>query len=404
VRSARQLNRTARQPELDHSNEILRHRARDLSALVSHGVPRSRGVSVQVLALQRSAGNAAVGRLLRPADLDAPAADVEAEHLSTGLAEAPTSSVSAAWPIEVRIPRRDPDAPPGAEMTPVPPPSEVSQALLNSAGPIPESAPGQAAKLPDMVMPESVVPAETDSVAGALTYAPSVARSGNVNPFGSTSWSKFSLTGITVTPTPGAYQVAATVQNPITYNVNPGGRTSIASENDSALSAKNYQKAASDLTPNMGDLNGRPPRKQFWAEDLTLRHEGFHANERQTFNGQGTAAAQTWLGTQTATGVPAVQSLLAQVPNQIINYSQAHMAMPGKEQRAYGDGAPAYLARANAIKAKGDKGDYPRHTGVGARGGAAAGAGIGAVVGGPVGAAVGGVVGAVAGGIAGYFL
>jgi hypothetical protein len=53
-----------------------------------------------------------------------------------------------------------------------------------------------------------------------------------------------------VTPGPGTFTVSFTLENPITYNVT-SPKTSIASENDPALTNANYPTASSDLTPNM---------------------------------------------------------------------------------------------------------------------------------------------------------
>jgi hypothetical protein len=219
-------------------------------------------------------------------------------------------------------------------------------------------------------------PVEKDAVAGRLTYAPSVTQTGVAAPFGETLPYTFSMTNIVVTPPPapvapgpdaGApppappakYDVTATVENPITFNVSSGGRTNVASANDAALTHANFPTAASDLTPDMGDLNGRPPRTQFWAEDLTIIHERFHATEGSGFARTGVTNAQTWLNAQTATSIADVNALVAQVPGKVIATRQAAMTFPGREQRAYAAGAPAYKARADAITAKGTAGKYP---------------------------------------------
>src|SRR5215471_14382563 len=108
----------------------------------------------------------------------------------------------------------------------------------------------------------------------------------------------------------------------------------------------------------MASNNGRPPRILFWAQDLTLAHELFHVNERQGFARTGVAEAQTWLNGRTAGSVADVNALLAHVPGKVLASSRAHN--PGKEERAYGAGAPAYTARADAIRARGRAGEYPR--------------------------------------------
>lgn len=115
----------------------------------------------------------------------------------------------------------------------------------------------------------------------------------------------------------------------------------------------------SDLTPNMRDLNGRPPRTAFWAEDLTLRHELVHANDDQG-NGPGAmTTVTTWLNSQTATNTAEVRTLLGALPGRFAAALLAALSTAAGERHAYGDGAPAYRARANAIKTKGDRGDYP---------------------------------------------
>jgi hypothetical protein len=49
-----------------------------------------------------------------------------------------------------------------------------------------------------------------------------------------------------------------------------------------------------------------------------------------------------------------VATLIAQVPARVITASQAAVGtLDEKESRAYGDGAPSYQARADAIRTKG---------------------------------------------------
>jgi hypothetical protein len=124
--------------------------------------------------------------------------------------------------------------------------------------------------------------------------------------------------------------------------------------------------------------------------------------------------AQAWLNSQTAGSVAAVNALLGQVPGRVADVRRAAMTYPGREERAYADGAPLYLARANAVKKKGDANGYAAATnpspakkdgglskgakvGIGIGAGAAVGAGIGALAGGGVGALIGAGVGALVG-------
>jgi len=67
--------------------------------------------------------------------------------------------------------------------------------------------------------------------------------------------------------------------------------------------------------------------------------------------------AQTWLNGHTANSVADVQNLLTQVPAKVLT-KELSLLFPGAESRAYGNGAPAYTARANAITTKGNAGKY----------------------------------------------
>ena len=108
----------------------------------------------------------------------------------------------------------------------------------------------------------------------------------------------------------------------------------------------------------MSDLNGRPPRTKFWAEDLTERHERFHALEDVGFGRDGVSLAEKWLNKQTAASVDEVKARVSQALDIVRTKVDNEMAPPGSEKRAYGDGAPRYLDRAKAIKTKGDAGKY----------------------------------------------
>jgi hypothetical protein len=310
------------------------------------------------------------------------------------------------------------DAMPGNEQTtPVDLASFLAQTIgITSAGSIREPQEGETVQLPDIVIPSTAAIEQTDAVASTLSYNPSIAQSGPPpSPFGATLPYTHALSGISVTLVAGTYNVTATIDNPITFQVSGGGTTDISSDTDPDITQANYPTVASDLTPNMSDLNGRPPRTQFWAEDLCIRHERFHATEDVTYGRSGVTLAQNWLNTQVAASVAQVNTLLGQVPARVAATVSAAMAYPGRENRAYGDGAPLYLARANAIKTKGDAGGYGTRgsapagmsrgakTAIGVGGGAVVGAGIGALAGGPVGAAVGAGIGALVGGIGSLF-
>ena len=219
--------------------------------------------------------------------------------------------------------------------------------------------------LPDIEVREFADVELCDAITPWLSYAGTVSQGGATpNGYGVTRPGPMAVTGITVRKLPvvGWWYVSATITQSIQWQVRavtgPTGEINIGSSLDPAITAANWQTVMSDLTPNMGDLNGRPPRTQFWAKDLTEQHEQFHANDRKTRAPAALSLASNWLGTQQAADPAGVGTLLATVPGRMVATVSAGMTMPGKEERAYGDGAGAYTRRANAIWALGKMGYY----------------------------------------------
>lgn len=261
------------------------------------------------------------------------------------------------------------DAQPGSETQKAE--LDALSGLLNAGSPlaslvsgVPEPEEGQTVVLPTITIPAAL--ATTDAVAGKLTYAPKTteeATDPGAGNFGLTSFYFPSVTSPTVTLDSGTYKVTATLDSPIKVQVRtptgPDGQLDIDGDSDADITKANYATVVSDLTPNMSDLKGRPPRTKFFARDLTVKHERFHAAEYEHYGSVGATQAETWLNSQTAGSAGDVHNLLKQVPGKIISTVVANMSPPPVEERAYSDGAPSYTARANAIKAKGDKDGYP---------------------------------------------
>src|SRR5262249_21981963 len=106
------------------------------------------------------------------------------------------------------------------------------------------------------------------------------------------------------------------------------------------------------------DLNGRPPRASFWSEDLTIKHELVHANDDKGNGPSAMIQVMNWLNGQEADGPTGVISKVMEIPKRFAAALLAALSTEDGEKRAYGEGAPSYKARADSIKAKGDKGDY----------------------------------------------
>ena len=207
-----------------------------------------------------------------------------------------------------------------------------------------------------------------DAIASSLNYNSSIntIRPPSVtNDFGRTA-SRIEVNKSSVTPARGTFDVKLVIDHAITYWVAGNSRTDIASDSDSDISQVNYPKVVSDLTPPVAPVNvagmvllkNQPPRRLFWAEDLTVKHERFHAAEHAKFGQEGAILGHNWLNTQTAQNDNDLVRLLGKVSQMVADRIDAAMTPPGVEQRAYDDGAADYLARAQAIKNKGDAKGY----------------------------------------------
>lgn len=204
----------------------------------------------------------------------------------------------------------------------------------------------------------------TQRIQGTLGFTSSRADEA-VNPpggeYGTTTFKALPLKDVEVKTAKPGFTVKATEELEITVQVCPGNgphhEINIADDADPAINSENYLKVAADLTPDPKDHV--PPRNHYWARDLVYKHEHFHASEDTTYGAEGTRQAQGWLNKQRARDEQAVQKLLDLAPGQVEEHIRVKMPKTEREQRAYDDGASAYQALADAIKAKGDSGKYP---------------------------------------------
>jgi hypothetical protein len=242
-------------------------------------------------------------------------------------------------------------------------PAGSASAGVETGEPSTEMAAAVPIPVPDIEIPMLAEIGKTDAVKGGFTYSGSIKRGGaRPSGFGVTRSFNSKLKGITITSKAATYEVSATFEHPITYQVRSGAGPSrqkdIASATDADITKAKYPKVVSDLTPNMSDLDGRPPREKYWAEDLTLKHELVHADDDKKNAPGAMATVTTWLNGQTAASVAEVRTLLGKLPGRFATALLAALSTEDGEKHAYGDGAPSYKARADAIDAKGKKGDY----------------------------------------------
>lgn len=160
------------------------------------------------------------------------------------------------------------------------------------------------------------------------------------------------------------YEVTGNVKHLITWYVRSGAgpknKKDIASENDANISRNNYLLVVSDLTPNMAVLGGQPPRLNFWARDLTKRHELVHVRDKADAGKKATADAEQWLSRQKAIDIDELKAVVDEAFEKVRSSygTQPLVDKVAGEKHAYSEGAPAYKQRADAISAKGSRGDY----------------------------------------------
>jgi hypothetical protein len=210
--------------------------------------------------------------------------------------------------------------------------------------------------------PGSVTLSMTDAINGTLTFASAITRGNPAlgpDDFGLTTWSAKLLNPVVAADAAAkTYNVTGQVDCPIGWEIHGLGRKDVLDEKSANLKRGNWRTAASDLTPDMSDDNGRPPRGHFWAPDLTERHEKFHAGEFKSYGKAAFDLAAQWLQKQTASSDADAMAVAKRVPNEMVATIRATY-VPMSESRAYGDGAPAYKARADAITAAGTADSYP---------------------------------------------
>src|SRR6185436_11765170 len=183
------------------------------------------------------------------------------------------------------------------------------------------------------------------------------------------SWGKLP----TVVPT--AY-VAARIFLDIDWGIAAHGHTNISSENDPVVTKDTYAAIAADLTT---DATGRPTRATYWCQDITEKHEKFHATDdigRATLY---LPTAQSFINGKTITNpsdpVASQVEVSAMLETMRANVQADGWAWygGGGENRAYADGKATYDARVAAINAKATTAGWNAPAGGAAAGGTPAG-------------------------------
>jgi hypothetical protein len=275
-------------------------------------------------------------------------------------------------PLRAAIPIRQP--PGGARVSLHDEPAEEEQ---KTAGPVEQAPAEEAEETPPVELDEDTLYIErlgstefettagmADSIEAMLSYSSTTDRGAvtmSATDFGATEGALGPLTEVRVAKDVGKFMASANIKQTIVWNtretLGPNNQVDISGENDADLTSANYGTAVTDLTPDVADLKGRPPRTKFWAKDLTEKHEKYHVKDLNDSATSGSLDASLWLAGQSAATKDEVKALLQTARDtKIRDPWKAFAAKPAVEERAYDDGVAVYKARADAIKAKGDKG------------------------------------------------
>ncbi len=232
-----------------------------------------------------------------------------------------------------------------------------------------ELRPGEAVLFPDVVSPSTPVPSQSDSgLSSSFKYTSAITKTNDApdpGDFGTTR-PNYKIAHVAAVPHAQSFDVTGDINADITFSVTSLGKKNIASDSDPNITQTNYPDVVKDLTPSPATVTrsggtiykNQPPRNQFWAEDITIKHERFHADEDVSFGQQGVTAAQNWMNTQRVAKIDDIALLIQPTIDKVRDTVVVAMALPGRELRAHAFTASTYSNRAQAIKRKGDAKGY----------------------------------------------
>jgi hypothetical protein len=181
--------------------------------------------------------------------------------------------------------------------------------------------------------------------------------------------------------------ISCTIDASADWCINSRGKTDVPSGTDSVVTADNYAQIAADLTVAQRDKCWVPPRKKYWAQHITERHEKVHAKDFGDFiTGGAKSFVKDYLDKQTIDigdgeakdteswfswwSVPAKASVQKKVDDLMRDTQRAlngayalYMFGPTgttyhnqpTEEKAFGDGKQPYENLVAAVTAQGEK-------------------------------------------------
>lgn len=206
---------------------------------------------------------------------------------------------------------------------------------------------------------------KADAVKGGLAFGSVVARGGATlaaKDFGAEEVTyKVDSTKWTHDAKAKTVEISSRIFLDIHWDTQSRGRTNVSGPADPAVTSATWKPIADDLNP---DGTGRPTRSTHWAQDLTERHEQFHASDDIGRAKLYVPTAEAWLAAQTI-AVPSgltkhflvtaeVVKLMATVRSNVEADGFAYYDKAGGagENRAYADGKSSYQTRSDDIRAR----------------------------------------------------
>ncbi len=214
--------------------------------------------------------------------------------------------------------------------------------------------------------PASAASSKADPVASALTLDSSLTRGGftlDAGNFGEEHVT-YKVDNASWKTGGGKVNVTGRIFLDIHWDTQPLGRTDVSGASDPAVTKDTWDKIVGDLTPS---ASGRPPRKSYWALDVTERHEKFHGSDDIGRSKLYVPTAQAWLDKQTVSAdsgpigsaktMVEAKKLLETVRSNVEADGWAYYDKAGGagENRAYADGKESYQKRADAISDRATK-------------------------------------------------
>lgn len=316
------------------------------------------GLTGRFEALQGTAGNQAVSRLIRGLPDRLP----RNHHLA-----------KADGGLDGAVPDKEPEEQPAYEKGA----GVYKEDGGRAAGPAGGASFGAAAGLPlvpgdvRITVDDAEVEHETGRLRADTAQAGTVTNtfenpdtSPSAKPFGSESFAA-GFKNATFTSDGGNVKVNFTLDIKCPWGTNGGTKTDVASAADPVVTKDTYKQIVSDLTPVLKEKSWRAPRSKYWSEKICKRHERFHSTDDKAWaEGAGKQVVVSYLNGKTINPATAEADVNTHLGNatkamNTANFqfytggATSYLSYAG-EERAFGDGKQPYLDLAAAVKAQGE--------------------------------------------------